>query len=336
MAWRRWKRGIVVAIAVSLALITAPAASAQPSQSEQAALLGREGLELFERLQWRDAFEKFQQADGIVHSPVLRLYMARCRRNDGKLLHARDLFDHVIAEPLSEDSPPQWAQARVDAKREREVMAQRIPSVVVGVRGPGADGAAIILDGAPAQMAVAIELDPGNHLLLAVAKDGRRAQASFELVEGERERHVAVALEAPAAMALAPAAPAVAPRKGSADSRSAARDRGWLITGGVLVGLGGASLVVGTVTGGVALAKGKAFLAGCEQQGTDTVCNPEAQSEEQRIRTLARAATGTLIAGGILATAGTLTLVLSPRRMPRGAAAWLDAGPSSLSLRVSF
>ncbi|WP_437575298.1 tetratricopeptide repeat protein [Sorangium sp. So ce887] len=111
------------AFAVTL-LAAAPALAAKPPDgaSAEAQQLARtrahEGLKLYGADRWQEAFEVFKEADGLYHAPTLVLYMARCQRKLGQLGAARDLYEQVLAEPLPEDPPRAFLDARKDAETE--------------------------------------------------------------------------------------------------------------------------------------------------------------------------------------------------------------------------
>ncbi|WP_437809438.1 tetratricopeptide repeat protein [Sorangium sp. So ce1078] len=111
------------AFAVTL-LAAAPALAAPPPDgaSAEAQQLARtrahEGLKLYGADRWQEAFEVFKEADRLYHAPTLVLYMARCQRKLGQLEAARDLYEQVLAEPLPEDPPPAFLDARKDAETE--------------------------------------------------------------------------------------------------------------------------------------------------------------------------------------------------------------------------
>ncbi|WP_437672453.1 tetratricopeptide repeat protein [Sorangium sp. So ce131] len=111
------------ALAVTL-LAAAPALSAEPparpaaDAQQLARAKGHEGLKLYGADRWQEALEAFQEADRIYHAPTLVLYMARCQRKLGKLEEAQALYEQVLGEPLPDDPPPAFLEARKDAEVE--------------------------------------------------------------------------------------------------------------------------------------------------------------------------------------------------------------------------
>src|SRR5262249_45683700 len=145
-------------------------AAAQGSNpSQRAVTLGYEADGLYAKSRWNEAYERFAQADQLAHSPVFVLYMARCRKNAGRLLEARSLYERTARETVSPDAPKPFREAVSDAATEREEVSRRIPSVrltVTGASGP----ATLSVDGnAVPAGSTSLELDPGDHEVKATA-----------------------------------------------------------------------------------------------------------------------------------------------------------------------
>src|SRR6185503_15705679 len=147
----RW----LLALSYSFLSMLASPALARPSgpgtEDVQAAARahGEEGLRRFEAKRWADAYDEFKQADDLFHAPTLVMFMAHCRRNEGRLLEARALYEKVASEPIPKGAPEQWGKAVAAAHDEIVAIQKRIPSVQATITGPGADQARAAIDGAP-------------------------------------------------------------------------------------------------------------------------------------------------------------------------------------------
>ncbi|MGK4002438.1 tetratricopeptide repeat protein [Sorangium sp. So ce1036] len=125
-------------------LATAPAFSAEPpdrateSAQELARAKAHEGLKLYGADRWQEAFEAFQEADRLYHAPTLVLYMARCQRKLGKLTDARALYEQVLAEPLPDDAPPAFLDARRDAEVELDAVRAALAPPAAAAPPPAA------------------------------------------------------------------------------------------------------------------------------------------------------------------------------------------------------
>jgi hypothetical protein len=322
MRWWPW------AACAALLSAAAPAAAEGPVPDAQAAARarGEEGLRLFQAGKWDDAFSAFERADGIFHAPTLVVFMAGCRRNQGRLVEAKALYEKVVSEPLPRDPPEAFRKAQATARSEIESLRGRIPFVRVTVTGPGAERAQVTVDGKPiaaAELGAGVSLDPGERELSAQAP-GASGRLHLTLKEGESPRLT---------LALAPDAPRPVepPRRGS------------LLPAGIAFGAGGAGLLVGAVGGGLALGKVSAAHAGCvEATGGVWHCPPSSQPSATAAASSAHALTAASTAGFVLGGAGVVTgVVLAILRPASGgepgkAAIRLDVGPTSIGARGTF
>lgn len=90
----------------------------------------------------------------------------------------------------------------------------------------------------------------------------------------------------------------------------------------VLLSVGGAALVAGAVMGGVTMAEHDAFVADCAPEG----CG-ELAAEASRGQALALASDVVLAAGGAIAVAGLVWLIVSATSAPEQASAAMRCGP---------
>lgn len=114
------------------------AADLDPSAIEanrRAIKLGYDADELYARGQWDEAYRLFSEANAIAKSPVFELYMARCRKNAGRLLEAEGLLHEIASQALAEGAPKPFVDARASAARERDEVSRRIARVRVTVKG---------------------------------------------------------------------------------------------------------------------------------------------------------------------------------------------------------
>jgi hypothetical protein len=302
-----------LALLLTLALSSAPSsrASAQADAVKQALELGYEGDRLYAQGSWAEAYQRFADADALAHSPVFVLYMARCRKNAGRLLEARALYDRVMTEPVPTSAPQPFREAREDARAERGELDRRIVSVRVRVRGADGAPAALTIDGKPLGAGEgATPLDPGAHALVA-RSGGRVARRTVNLAEGSGTTLVELDLAA-----------------GGAPAPVADHEPGSLTPAWVALGVGLVGLVAGSVTGGIAAVKAGDVKEGC--QGNH--CRQQDAGDLDTAQTLATASTIAFAVGGVgLAAAGVLFVV----RPGGGAPAAPSATPSQAWVGVS-
>ncbi len=326
------KRGSKLIAALSLSLLSGVAqpgearAQAPESSEDQAAALGREGLTLFDQGRWLEANSKFQQAQKIARSPVFDLYSARALRNAGRLIESEGIFRRVLEEPLAAKAPEAFVKAKADAKREHEQLVLRIPKVRIRPTRAIATGGEVSLDGQTVNAAVAILVDPGKHTII-VREQGREvARKEVEVRDGGATLEAEV--ELPDGQA-----PITEPKK---VGPSPSAEEGSLLPGALVLAGGAASLIVGAVTGGLALSAKSDLEASCPG-GRCPESSREILDDATR---LATASTATFIIGGVLAAGGVTLLILRPGGSSSDEAAEtafaLDVSPSWVGLRGRF
>jgi hypothetical protein len=129
---------------------------------------------------------------------------------------------------------------------------------------------------------------------------------------------------------LAPPADLTPPAAPVADAPVA---RPFRTVGIVSLGVGGAALVAGAITGGVSLAATSRAKGQC----VNNECPPSAESDLATAHTTATVSTVCFVAAGAFVTAGVLALVFGDKPPPQAGKAhvepWVGAGGAGLSGR---
>lgn len=276
------------------------------------------GLEHFEAKRWAEAYAAFAEADRLFHVPTLTLAMAQCQEALGRLLAARALHRRVTEEPLPTKAPEQFRTAQATAQSALAGLAKRIPTLVITLRGVGAERARVKLDGAEigaATLAAGHELDPGEHVVTAESDDGGSARLALTVSEGGTTR---------ADLALRLAAPAP-PAKGRSGS---------LLPAGVSFGAAAVGLAAGAVTGLTALSIGGDIRGRCRTLGGELHCLAADVSARDDASTLATASAIAFAVGGACALTGVVLAIVRPGGSAPAVAVGLGAG--SVHLRGAF
>lgn len=232
-----------------------------------------------------DAAEALRRAHGIHQSPTVEVDLAAALTASGKLVEARKLFAKLAA---STEPGVIWKRARDAAKKALADLDPRVPKLRVTIKGSA--GAAVTVDGANIPTDADVPLDPGDHRVVATADGFVTVERSVSLAAGKQEQ---VTLE----MAATPA-PAAPPE----DSR------GSRVPGIVLLGVGGAGLIVGGVFGGLAFSAASTAKAQCK----GNLCPAAAQSDIDRSRLHGNVSTGLFIGGGVVAAVGIVLTIVAP------------------------
>lgn len=289
-------------------------------ESDRAVQLGRVGLKKFAAHEWLAAYEDFQAAEKIAHSPVFVLYMARCKRELGEWLAARSLYRTAIEHELDSTSPAPFREAVADGRAELLAMDRAIPSVILNV-SPSAPGTVWVeLDGqrlADAELSAPIPLNPGSHTL-KVANESQRVSLTIALQPGQVEVPVRVELtprEPPAPMEGPPAPggsdgsaqQARPPPDYSAVARPAS---GLRVPTLISFAVGAAGAIVGATTGLLAWQQVRLLQERCPDYRCPASERPLADSAQQ----LANISTVAFVLGGLGVGVGVGLSLVPPRR----------------------
>jgi hypothetical protein len=346
---------ILVALALPLGVAegSAFAQQQQPSAGDvaQARELYNQGLALRDKGDLPGAIEKLRAAHALASTPITGIELGRTYVSSGKLVEARETLLAVGRIPVSSQETPRSSQARADAAQLAEQVRPRIPTLVVKVSGVPTGAVAVTIDGAavPTEALTAPRLvNPGSHQLVATSTSGGSATTQVEVKEGET-RTVELKIVFAGDSTAQPAAPAQsgAPAGGGAtgsvavspDTGSPARSSSSLspvLTFGGF-GLAGVGIVVGSVTGVMALSKGSSVKNACD--GLD--CPRSVDGDLSSGRTLATVSTVSFVAAGVGAALGVTGLLLHPHqeRAPASTAwvtPWVGPGSAGLSGALRF
>lgn len=299
-------RGLVTAVALvapPLVALAPASVHAQPNASKRALELGYEADGLFARGKWDEAFDRFEKADALAHSPVFVLYMARCRRNAGRLLEAATLYARVAAERVAPDAPKPFRAAVTDATTELAELEARTPTVRVEVRGRAAEGVDVRVDGRPIQVGKKVALDPGTHAFVASASGAPAIERSVTLAEGSKETLVELDFT------KAGGANGTSGANGAGTGPATATpNRGSVAPAVVALSFGVVGVGLGAVTGAMAAGGASDVKDGC----VDDHCLRSDADALDRARTLATVSTIGFVAGGVCLAAAGVLFVLRP------------------------
>ncbi len=328
----------LLSFAVALAV---PAAAQAPDEATRTAAraLGTAGVEAYQASDFATATDKLEKAYALLHAPSLGLWSGRALVKLGKWVEAADRFLETTSLQVPAGDYAVQKRAQADAAAELAGLKPRIPSLVVAVEGAELADCSISVDGVPVAaslLGAGRLVNPGTHEL-----DGRhgddRAHAEVTLAEGERKT-VALAFGAPAP---APAAPPAAnqappspplsvpaPLTANADvGRASSAQRTW---GWITIGAGGVGLLVGGVTGLIAVGKKSDLDGNPNCRGNH--CAPNEQSTVDTYNTCRTLSTVGFYAGGALAALGVVLLVTAPSQ----ASAQAYVGPGTAGVRGTF
>jgi hypothetical protein len=326
-----------VPLALAYALTSVPARAQSDADRATARALGQEGEAALENKDYATAEDRFRRADKLIHAPTLEIGLARALVGVGKLVEAQETYNRIIREGVAPGAPAVFARALQDAKKEVGAVSPRLGSVTVSVKAAGGGDVpneSVVLDGVAmntASLGVRRFIDPGQHVLQVTADGFKPAELRFNVAEGATAEAPLTLERAPAA-AGSPAgpnggAPDTAAAPGSTSSPATAegehqhhgppRYLPW-----VAFGVGAAGLILGGVTGGLAMGAHSTLANECPS-GT---CPSDKQSDLDSYHLLGTLSTVGFAVGGVGVAAGVVLLLVQPKDAAPPAAAKL--GPS--------
>jgi hypothetical protein len=267
-----------------------------------------EGRTLRTQHNFEGALKSFKAADGIMHVPTTGLEVARTLEAMGRLVEARSTVRRVLSIPASPNDPPPFQDAMAAASSLYVELEQRIPTVTFVIPPNSTQGTPTVwVDGQQvpsSELGTPLRLDPGTHQIAAHLGQLDASQ-SIELRERDRQ-------------------PVVLKTSGAPGKGNAVADRGgnpWRTVAYVSFGTSAAGLVLGTITGALALSTKQTAEAGC----TNGRCPPSTWESIDRAHTYATISTVGFATFGAALGLGFTSLALAPTR---------DASSGNNSVRV--
>lgn len=317
-----------LALCVAAACFTPGAAHAQaPSSADRATArtLAQEGYEALRDHDYTQALDRFSRANQLVRAPTLQRDLARAQVGLGRLVDAHETYSLILREGVSDEAPPPWRKALEDAKAELAALSPRLPWITITVSGPAHPR--VTIDGAPipeSSLGVKRAADPGRHELRALAPGYYTARKVITLKEGET---VNIAFD------LEDAPPDAAPKseeEAGTVSVATVKDPPWRkpVTIGAFA-LGGAGIVLGGVTGILAMTKHNQLSTDCGNRS----CGPAEKGTLESYHTLGMVSTIGFVTGGVATAAGVVLLLVKPQTLVKQEPEPKDAGPAQSSFR---
>ncbi len=321
---------ILAALLVSSILTASSSALAAPDAAAAESLFQR-GVERLKANDWVEACKAFEASMKLDPSVGTQINVARCSEHDGHLAQA--WADYKKAKTLNSETPLEKRKANVDSFVDAAIkkLEPRLPFVTVKVtiHGPPGQptpkasdiaGLKVARDDTPIPvegLGVAVPVDPGRHIFEASAPSYRSAKVEMDFTEAAK-RDIALEIFYEPPPKAPPFAPVVPPRV-VPDGGGQASNRSVLITGITLAAVGGATLIVSAVTGGIALSDRKTIdklvqNKSCTEAGGTLQCSAQSKTEAHdaltRGKMLSLVSTVTVFEGAALASAGLVMTIV--------------------------
>ncbi len=294
--------------------------------------VGVEGVNAYQKGDYATAHDKLERAYLLVKAPSLGLWSARALQKVGKLVEAGERYLEVTRLPISGGDAAIQIKAQTDARTELDALTPQIPSILVKVEGADPATVSVTLDGAALSSVLIGEkqpVNPGQHRVLGTL-GAQHVEAAVTVAAAENGQ--AVLRFQPVAQGAGTTMPGPADR--AADASNAAKPSATRTIGWVGVGVGGAGIVFGGITGMLALSKHNKLNTddNCRQGTRCLASETGTVNSYNSLRTLSSIG---FIAGGVIGATGLVLLLSShPHESTPGLA--LLVGPGSAALGGQF
>ena len=320
-------------------LLFACGARAEPTETDRATAreLAADGYRALKSGDYATAADRFQRADALVHAPTLLVDWGRALVGLELLVEAGEKYALVIREGIEPGAPPSWHRAHTEARSELEALKPRLAWLTLVVSG--AEAPVITFDRArvpKASLGVPRATNPGTHQIRVQATGYQPALRTVTLVEGQRKRIEIPLVPGPrGSVAADPPEPLPDPQPAPQDSGGSSTRRTLTYTA---FAVGGAGLIVGGVTGALALDRRSELESAC----SGDICPP---SERDAIDSYQALGIASGISFGVAALGiGTgITLLLTeqdqgPRdtSSARGSGVWPYVGAGTIGAKGRF
>src|SRR6478735_4923183 len=237
--------------------------------------LGIQGVQLADAGQCPEAIEKLTRAEALHHAPTILGRLGECQVNVGEVVTGTENLNTVVREVLPASAPKVFHDAQARAQKVLDAAMPKIAHLLIRVT-PAEASVVIAGKSVPAALLGAERpTDPGTHQITATSEGYRPASATVTLAEGAHQEVSLQLDKLPNAVSALPAstvAPSTPPEPTNQKSKAPVF---------VAFGVAGAGLIVGGVTGALALSK----ASDCPNK----VC--ESQSDLDSAKTMATIST---------------------------------------------
>lgn len=282
-----------------------PRAWADATSGAAAQALFEEGKKLAAAGNYAAACPKFAESQKLDPGAGTLLHLGNCYEKTGRTASAWATYIDA-ASAAKAQGRGDWAE---NAKTRAGALEPRLSrvTIVVKERVSGLEvrrDDVVLSEGA---FGVALPVDPGERTFEATAPGKKKWHASFTLKEGQKLEVVVPPLAADATASAGPGTGATV-RPPPGDTSAKEHGGGARTAGFVLAGVGAAGLVVGGVTGLMAMNKNSRSKELCPTEGACS--NPDGIDANDAAKSFGTISTISFIAGGALAATGVVLILV--------------------------
>jgi hypothetical protein len=305
--------GIALGLAVALALGGRPARAQGTDDKAAAESLFDEGKKLFLEKKFAEACPRLESSQRLDPGIGTLLYLADCYEGLGRVASAWATFREAAAAARAANQGERETVARSRAA----LLEPKLFKLTVAVAAGAPAGLKVQRNDADVRREVwnaDVPVDPGAYTLRATAPGKKPWSTKIQIPDGPGAQTVTVPpLEDEPVQAPPPSAPppvvVVAPPP-PATPAPGSPGKTQRIAGGVVTGIGGLSLAIGSVMGLLASSKNGDAKTACPNVPCSDKTGVDASHQAG---TFADASTGLFVVGGAAVAAGLIVIFTAPR-----------------------
>lgn len=293
-------------VSLGLALLSAPAGAEEVSAENKAAArdLATQGIRLAQDGKCDEAIPKLVRAEKLYHAPTILTWIGQCQIQLGRLVEGTETLNRVVREDIDEDAPDAYLAAQEKAKGLIAEAQPKIAKLIIEVQPEGVEGLHVTVNErsiSTALVGAPRPSDPGPQTVSVSAPGYKTATQEVDLSEGGQET-VSFTLEVDSQGKDAPTTGGS--ETDGAEASQPKEPTNWV--GWTVVGVGGAFLAAGGVTGYLAMSKEGDLSDNCPVKDS---CGSEYDSDLQSARTNATLSTVFFGVGGAAVATGVVLLL---------------------------
>jgi hypothetical protein len=288
------------AAAIGAVVSFAGAASADgrdPAAAEALFLAGREAMQ---RADYATACPKFSESERLDPAAGTLINLSDCEEHLGLLANAWEHWREAIDQLAPEDP-------RLPVIKERATsLEKRLAHLTIKLVASAPRDTRVTRDDVEigdASRGIALPVNSGEHVIV-VTSEGRNRKFTIAVPEGESREIVVEPEPAPPAPPVVLLPPVITHEAPLPESASSTRMLGF-----ALVGVGATGIVIGSVTGILAIGKKSVVSDNCD---ASKACNQTGYDAAGAGRTLSAVSTVAVVAGLAGLAAGTFFILTSP------------------------
>jgi hypothetical protein len=269
--YRAFAAGLAITCLLELCLAPVDVSAQTDFDRATARALAEEGYRALKAQQFDIAQDRFWRADALVHAPTFVVDDGRALIGLGRFVEAQERFELVLREGIAANAPGAWKKSFSDAAQLLEEVKPKIAWLTISV--PNIANAQVKVDGQlipRAAFDVKRATNPGTRKIEATADGYESQELKVDLGEGAQQTLTITMKQLTSPVSSKVEAAPLAAQQAPIHSEKSSPKLAYMA-----FGVGGLGIVVGAVTGFMALRKRSDLTSVCHS----SACPPSSQSD---------------------------------------------------------